>query len=120
MDRYMGQASVSAPRADPTPQPSRAQGVPSIGPGRTSKYDPVWMWLDEAGTDGLATEEIAKRLAVEGTDIKRSSLRAFLWNQKEVGRLIHRNGRYVAAKYQDTGEREGDASNSPDLLEGTV
>lgn len=114
LDRYMGQSSTLTPRrADSPPAPVKAKSAPSVGPGRSSKYDPVWVWLDEAEATGLATEEVARRLAAEGSNIKRSSLRAFLWNQAQLGRLVNRDGRYVAAKYQDTGEPEKSLSDPP-------
>jgi hypothetical protein len=46
--------------------------------------------------DGLTTEELYNTFVeIFGPKYKRSSMRALLWNQKKLGKIEIRNGRYV-------------------------
>lgn len=121
LDRYMGLADAPV-RSSVAATATATSGQSAIlgKPVRVSKYGPILEWLDQAGPSGLTMNEIVHRLETTGSVVKRGSLRAFLWNQGEVGRVLNRNGRYLAQQHQDAGEPEVSPSNSPDLLEGAV
>ena len=53
-----------------------------------------------ASPDGLTTDELY-RVYVErfGADYKRSSMRALLWHQKQIGKIDLRDGRYFAVHH---------------------
>lgn len=88
--------------------------------GRPAKHSHILDLIDHAGPAGLTTDELDRASEAAGRPIKRNSLRSFLWNQRQIGRLLLRDGRNVSAKLKNEGEPEADTSNSPDLLEGAA
>lgn len=121
LNRYMGLAD--APVRSSVTAVTSATSSPSASlrkPVRASKYGPILDWLDQAGPSGMTMNEIVGRLEAMGSTVKRGSLRAFLWNQGADGRVVNRNGRYLAQQHQNAGEPEVSPSSSPDLLEGAM
>ncbi|MGH6835153.1 MAG: hypothetical protein ACREC9_06305 [Methylocella sp.] len=54
--------------------------------------------IKAASPSGLTPDELfAVFTAKFGAKYKRSSMRAMLWNQKKLGKIENRNGRYVIA-----------------------
>lgn len=97
----------------------RTTDIPPTG-GRPAKHSHILDMIDQAGPAGLTTDELDRASGAAGRPIKRNSLRSFLWNQRQIGRLILRDGRNVSAKFKNEGEPEGETSNSPDLLAGAA
>jgi hypothetical protein len=65
---------------------------------RPGRGDKNMMALDKIreAPDGLTTEELYNTFVeIFGPKYKRSSMRALLWNQKKLGKIEIRNGRYV-------------------------
>jgi len=71
--------------------------------GHGSKNSKAIGMIKAASPDGLTIDEIFKGFTESfGAKYKRSSMRALLFNQKKLGNIENRSGRYVIAGGQNT------------------
>lgn len=61
---------------------------------RTSKYEPVFAAFAKAGRP-LGLDEMIETAKSVGMDIERDNLRSLVWTNKNAGRAIEQNGRYL-------------------------
>jgi hypothetical protein len=72
--------------------------------GHGSKNAEAIRLIKAAAPIGITMDDLFAAFVEKfGAKYKRSSMRALLWNQKDLGKIENQNGRYViAAKGQDT------------------
>lgn len=69
--------------------------------------------IKSAGPRGLTIDEMVREAEAAEIKIKRPSLRSQLFDRKQKGMLIHRNGRYSLAPESDAAD--GDKAEGPDV-----
>jgi hypothetical protein len=70
--------------------------------------------IKEASPVGLTTDELYDAFVeIYGPKYKRSSLRALLWNQKNLGNVVNNGGRYVIAPKGAARVNAQDSTGSP-------
>jgi hypothetical protein len=75
-------------------QPQRRAKRPVYGDKNSTALEKI----KAASPNGLTTDELFNMFAeLYGPKYKRSSLRALLWHQKDLGSIVNNGGRYVIA-----------------------
>lgn len=68
-------------------------------PGHGDKNATALEKIKAASPNGLTTDELYSIFVeIYGAKYKRSSMRAMLWHQKDIGNLVNNEGRYVIAQ----------------------
>ncbi len=75
-------------------QPARRPRRPAYGDKNSTALEKI----KAASPTGLTTDEIYSAFVeIYGQKYKRSSMRALLWHQKDLGNIVNNGGRYVIA-----------------------
>lgn len=109
LDKYL-EAQRTAPAPYPSLPAATGQAValpvrraPRKKTGYGTKTAFVMNKIDQAGTEGITTDQLVQHIADAHMGIKRSSLRSMLWNAR-VGEIIeHRDGRWYRRQEQQQG-----------------
>lgn len=88
------------------------------GRRRASKNDVILEAFDAAGLSGLSMEQIMEFAQSKGISPNRNALRAYCWNQKQLGRLISvAAGRYASAPENGGADKSRTGETAPPARE---
>lgn len=91
--------------------PARATSPPAAEPpSKKGRNVPLMKALEAAGAKGLTVDEVHRVALQAGLGSNRATVRSYLWNQRNAGRVVLRDDRFVVSARGQQGAGDRDAS----------